>query len=86
MTRLHYIPNDAAMDAYRETLTGERLGWVIFQHPSSFSPVHHIQMDPEAGPVVVVYDEVWEVDPDVDSVFHTEDEARDKFWEERTRT
>jgi hypothetical protein len=86
MTKIHHIPNDEAMNTYRDSLTGERFGWVIYQHPSSFSPVHSVQMDPEAGPVVIFYDEVWEVDPDVDTVFRTEDEARDKFWEERSRT
>lgn len=86
MTKLHHIPNETAMDNYRSRLTGERLGWAIFSHPSSYSPVHHIHMDPQAGPVIIVYDEVYEVDPDIDQVYATEDIARDKYWEEKART
>lgn len=84
MTRLYHLSSDTAMDAYRDSLTGERLGWIIYQHPSSFSPVHRVHLDPEVGPVVIFYDEVWEVDPDTDAVFLTEDEARDEFWKGKT--
>lgn len=74
------------MDVYRSSCTGERLGWVIKQHPGCFSPTHRVHFHPEDGPVVILYDEVWEVDPDTDDVFASEDEAREKFWEDRSRT
>jgi hypothetical protein len=84
VTRLYYLPTDDAMNTYRQALSGERIGWVIFKHPSSFSPVHSVQFDPESGPVIVIYDEVWEVDPETDDVFATEDAARDKYWEQKS--
>lgn len=81
MKHLHHIPNESAMDTYRMTLTGERLGWAVCRTLNSFRPAHRVEMDPEVGPVIIVCDDVYEVDPEADAVYLTEEEARDAFWE-----
>lgn len=79
MKRLHFIPSETRMDAYRSTLTGEHLGWVVFSTSASFTPAHRILVDPEAGPVIIIVDEVYEVSLEAD-IYLTEDEARDAYW------
>lgn len=80
IAHLHFFSDQSALDAYRATLTNEFLGWVIFEHPASYVPVHRVRMDPTTGPVIIVGDEVYEVDPDTVEIFLTEDEARDVYW------
>jgi len=71
------------MDNYRSTLIGECLGWALFSSVNSFSYIHRVLVDPEAGPVIVVADEVLEVDAD-DEVFATDEAARDAYWAAKT--
>lgn len=80
--RLHWFPIDAVMETYRDQLTGEFLGWVIYSAPGSFVPVHRVHMHPTDGPVLLIGDEVYEVDENAD-VYGTEDEARDAYWEQK---
>ena len=68
-----------ATDTYRASLTGERLGWVIYKCSNSFSPVHRVLVDLEHGPVIIVGDDVLEVDPE-DDVFATEEQAREAYF------
>jgi len=78
MTKLHEIRSEEAMDNYRHSL-GERLGWALYRSLMSFSPSHEVRHDPEAGPVIIVADEVFEVD-EGDQVFPSDEEAREAFW------
>lgn len=80
MTHLYHIPHESAMDNYRAALTGERLGWVVYRTPTSFAPTHLIRMHPEDGPVAIICDDVFQVDPDEDHTFKSEQEARDWYW------
>lgn len=79
MTYLRTLPSAATMAAYRASLTGERLGWVLFDAPSSFRHEHAVLVDPEQGPVAILGDEVWEIDLN-DTIYPTETAARETYW------
>lgn len=68
-------------DSYRSDFSGERLGWTIHSDPSlAFRPVHRIECHLEDGPVVILGDTVFEVDPDTDAVFVTDEQAMDAYY------
>lgn len=70
-----------AIEDYRSQLTRESLGWTIKSEPSlAFRPVHRIEFHAEDGPVVILGDTVFEVDPDTDAVFRTDEEALDAYY------
>ncbi len=75
MTLLHHFTSTAQRTKYEKTLTGEKLGWVIQRSPKVFSPVHLVLCDPLVGPVIMLDDEAWELDPDTTDVFETRAEA-----------
>lgn len=74
----------ASLDAYRSDFSGERLGWTICADPAlAFRPVHRIECHLEDGPVVVLGDTVFEVDPETDDVFNTDEEAMDAYYKHK---
>lgn len=73
---------DTKMDEYRSNLTGERLGWTIKSEPAlAFRPVHRIEFHEEDGPVVILGDTIFEVDPDSDPVFLTDEDAMNAYYQ-----
>ena len=79
MTRIYIIQSESGMDHYRAGLTGERIGWIVFSTPASFTYVHRVLVDPHVGPVIIAGDEVYEVPLDIE-IYRTEHEAREAFW------
>lgn len=81
MTLLHTFESFAALNEYQSWLTGEDLGWAILSEPTKgFRPVHRIECHAEDGPVVILSMYVYEVDPDTDDVFRTDEEAMDAYY------
>lgn len=70
MTHVATIRTATAMLTYRASLTGEILAWTIYPAKEAFSPVHRVEDDPERGPVIIVGNEVFEVDPE-DEIYTT---------------
>lgn len=86
MKIIHTIYSDSAMDEYRSGFTGENLGWTICADPSlAFRHVHRIEMHDEDGPVVVLGDTVFEVDPETDPVFRTDEQALDFYYAQKEK-
>ena len=79
MKALRVLLFDAA--DYEAELTGENLGWAILSRPTlSFRPVHRVQFHPTDGPVVILGDTVFEVEPATDDVFRSDDEAMNAYY------
>lgn len=84
MKPLHVIHSATKVDEYRSGFSGERLGWTIHSAPAlAFRPVHRIEMHIEDGPVVLLGDTVFEVDPETDEVFSTDDQALDAYYKKQ---
>lgn len=82
MTRLHNAPLTAeALEYYRAECVITN-GWAVFRYERSFVPAHRIYVHPEDGPVILIVDAVFEVDPDVVPVFNDEESAREAFWKD----
>lgn len=72
---LHRLPDDVWED-YRARLVPGDLGWVLFQsRRAPFVSHHPILLHPTDGPVIMVKYNIYEVDPDADRVFPTEEAA-----------
>lgn len=82
MKRLFRIRTAIQLLKYKVTLSGEKLGWIVYESDVTFSPVHRVLGDPEHGPVILIGDEVWEVDLDRD-FYHTEALARAAYWAQK---
>ena len=68
-------------DEYQSELTGENLGWMILAKPVlAFRPVHRVLCHPLDGPVLILGDTVYEVDPETDDVFKSDSEAMDAYY------
>lgn len=81
MKLIHVLHNNALSERYRSGLSGEKLGWAVYHAPElAFRPVHRIEYHKEDGPVIILNDSVFEIDPDTDQVFRTDDEAMDAHY------
>lgn len=56
------------------TLTGERLGWTIYQSDRTYTRIHRVQVDEFQGPVIVIAGQAIEVGEEW-QVFTTREEA-----------
>jgi hypothetical protein len=65
---------------YRRECTGEKLGWVIFICDMTYARVHRVLSHPVDGPVIIINDEVFEVDPDLADVYPTENAAKEAYY------
>lgn len=69
-----------ALAEYRATLTREDLGFVLYASERNFRPVHRVLSDPENGPVIIINNEVFEVDPEGDEVYRDDLTAMDAYY------
>lgn len=77
---IHDNLSDEAMLNYRHECSQEKVGWVLLKTDLTFCIAHRIYIHPEDGPVVLILDTVWEIDPDKHEVYRTEDEAKDAYY------
>lgn len=77
---IHDNLSDDAMLTYRHECSPEKIGWVIFKTDLTFCIVHRIYLHPEDGPVVMIFDTVWEIDPDQYEIYVDEDAAKDAYY------
>ncbi len=80
MRTLFIAATDAKLVTYRTQLTGEKLGWFVYQSAACYAPVHQVLVDPLEGPVIVAGHEVLALDDDAE-VFATEEAAREAYWQ-----
>lgn len=80
MMRVLLTTTDAELARYRAALTGEKLGWLVYQSAICYAPVHQIVVDPENGPVIIAGSEVLIVDDEA-TVYLTEEQAREAYWQ-----
>ena len=84
MKLIRTIYSNETLDQYRSNTTGERLGWAILSDPArAFRPVHRIEFHEEDGPVIILGDSVFEVDPETDDVFGTDEEAMNAYYDRK---